>query len=136
MTSRLDRACAALVKAFQALAVADQTGRPSPGELAGRLSRRFVLYLGSSERLTLAGAALLSLERGSLEKLAEAALHDVRTGPPIPPFATLREEARNWVALAAPGELRAYFSAIWAVMPEVERIRFLKAVRFNQRTAA
>ena len=83
----------------------------------------------------LASAGMLSLDRDTAEELAEAALCDLRTGSPIPPFTTLREEARDWATFASRGELRAYLGAIWNRLPGAERASFLNAVR-PKRTAA
>ncbi len=66
----------------------------------------------------------------------QAALAYAHAGPPVPPFVEVREEARDWAAFASPGELRAYLSASWNRLPEVERARFLSAARPKQRRAA
>jgi len=80
-------------------------------------------------------AALRSLPPDAAEELAEAVLADLRTGEPIPPFTSLRDEARDWATFASPGELKTYFSAIWNRLPEAERTRFLSAVRPKRRAA-
>ena len=80
-------------------------------------------------------AALRSLPPDAAEELAETTLHDLREGVPVPPFFSLRDEARNWASLASPGELKAYLSAIWGRLPEAERQGFLRAVRPKRRAA-
>ncbi len=80
-------------------------------------------------------AALRSLPPDVAEELAEAVLHDLREGEPVPPFTSLRDEARDWATFASPGELKAYFSAIWNRLPEAERAKFLSAVRPKRRAA-
>ena len=79
--------------------------------------------------------ALRSLPPDAAEELAEAALADLREGVPVPPFITLRDEARNWASLASPGELKAYLAAIWGRLPATERQGFLGAVRPKRRAA-
>ncbi len=80
-------------------------------------------------------AALRSLAPDVAEELAEAALADLREGVPVPPFFSLRDEARNWASLASPGELKAYLGAIWGRLPEAERQGFLRAARPKRRAA-
>ncbi len=80
-------------------------------------------------------AALRSLPPDAAEELAEAALADLREGVPVPPFISLRDEARNWASLASLGELKAYLGAIWGRLPEAERASFLSAVRPKRRAA-
>ena len=79
--------------------------------------------------------ALRSLPPGVAEELAEATLADLRTGVPVPPFISLRDEARNWASLASPGELKAYLAAIWGRLPEAERQSFMSAIRSKLRAA-
>ncbi len=80
-------------------------------------------------------AALRSLPPDAAEELAEAALHDLREGEPVPPFTSLRDEARDWATFASPGELKAYLGAIWGRLPEAERQSFMSAVRPKRRAA-
>ena len=80
-------------------------------------------------------AALRSLPPDAAEELAETTLHDLREGVPVPPFFSLRDEARNWASLASPGELKAYLGAIWGRLPEAERQGFLRAARPKRRAA-
>jgi len=82
-----------------------------------------------------AAAALRSLPPDAAEELAEAVLADLRTGEPIPPFTSLRDEARDWATFASRGELKAYLGAIWGRLPEAERQSFLIAVRPKRRAA-
>ena len=88
-----------------------------------------------TRRVAEAAAALRSLSRDDAEELAEAVLHDLREGEPVPPFDELRTEARDWAAFASPGELKAYLGAIWGRLPEAERQGFLRAVRPKRRAA-
>ncbi len=79
--------------------------------------------------------ALRSLPPYAAEELDEATLADLRTGEPVPPFISLRDEARDWATFASPGELKAYLGAIWGRLPEAERQGFLRAVRPKRRAA-
>ncbi len=89
----------------------------------------------TAQRVADAAAALRSLPPDVAEELAEAILADLREGVPVPPFFSLRDEARNWASLASPGELKAYLGAIWGRLPEAERQGFLCAVRPKRRAA-
>ena len=80
--------------------------------------------------------AMLSLDRDIAETLAEATLCDACEGEPVPPFTTVREEARDWATFASPGELKAYLAAIWNRLPDSERDSFLSATGSNRRAAA
>ena len=88
-----------------------------------------------TQRVADAAAALRSLPPDAAEELAETTLHDLREGVPVPPFFSLRDEARNWASLASPGELKAYLGAIWGRLPEAERQGFLRAARPKRRAA-
>ena len=136
MTDPLDRMGSTTAAALRLLPVAGEPGYPSPGKIADGLAIILRAHLGPYERLTFASAALLSLDADTAEELAEATLADLREGVPVPPFSTLREEARDWAAFASPGELRAYLGACWNRLPEAERARFLSAVRPKRRVAA
>ena len=89
----------------------------------------------TAQRVADAATALRSLPADAAEELAEAVLHDLREGEPVPPFINLRDEARDWATFASPGELKAYFSAIWNRLPEAERTGFLSAARPKRRAA-
>ena len=78
---------------------------------------------------------MLSLDRDIAETLAEATLCDACEGEPVPPFTTVREEARDWATFASPGELRAYLGAIWARLPRAEQMGFLNTVHQKRRAA-
>ncbi len=91
--------------------------------------------LDTRQRIWLGIACLVSLPLDIAEELAEAVLHDLREGEPIPPFTSLRDEARDWATFASPGELKAYFSAIWNRLSEAERAKFLSAARPKRRAA-
>ncbi len=88
-----------------------------------------------TQRVADAAATLRSLPPDAAEELAEAVLHDLREGEPVPPFANLRDEARDWATFASRGELKAYLGAIWGRLPEAERQSFLSAVRPKRRAA-
>ena len=83
MTGRLDRASAAVANALRVLPVAGSVGHPAPSELAAGLAVIFRARLGPNERLYLASAAMLSLDRDAAEQLAKAALHDLRAARPM-----------------------------------------------------
>jgi len=117
------------------LPVAGEPGYMSPFELAVGLSDIYHKHLGPCERLCLASAALMSLDRDTAEQLAESVLYDARQGAPVPPFDGLRAEARDWAAFASRGEVRAYLGACWNRLPEAEQARFLSAVRSKRRAA-
>jgi hypothetical protein len=106
-----------------------------PGALSGELALIWRRHLGPIERLALASAGMLSLDRDTAETLAEATLCDACEGEPIPPFTNLREEARDWAIFASPGELKAYLAAIWNRLPDSERDSFFHTVHPNRRAA-
>lgn len=136
MCERLERTINSLMAGFRILPDAGEPGFPSPYEIALGLAVTLSVRLRSSERMTLATAAIMSLDRANAEELAETTLRHLCTGLPVAPFNTLREEARNWAALASPGEVRAYIGACWNRLPEVEQARFLSATRPMRRAAA
>jgi hypothetical protein len=135
MTGRLDRVKSSTASALRLLPVAGDPGYPSPGYIAAGLARIWRHHLGPMERLTCASAAMMALDPDTAEELAESTLCDLRAGEPIPPFTTLREEARDWATFASPGELRAYLGAIWNRLPDSERDSFFHTVRPNRRAA-
>ena len=104
---------------------------PDACDMAFILRRR----LGLPERIWLAISSLLALPPDDAEELAEAALHDLRAGPPIPPFMSIRDAAMSWATFASRGELRAYLGAIWGRLPDAERTSFLGAARPKRRAA-
>lgn len=136
MCERLERAINSLTAGLRVLPDIGEPGYPSAYEFATELAVTLSIRLRSSERMILATAAILSLDRANAEELAETTISHLRTGLPVAPFTTLREEARNWAALASPGELRAYLGAIWGRLSEAERVSFLRAARPKQRAAA
>jgi hypothetical protein len=135
MPARLDRFHRATALALSLLRAVEEPGQMTPGELAAGLARILRACLGPCERLTVASAAMLALDRDTAEQLAEATLHDLRAGSPVPPFATLHEAARDWATFASPEELKAYLGAIWGRLPEAERQGFLSAARVARRAA-
>ena len=83
--SRLDRAGSAVAVALslRLLPAAGEPGHMSPGELAAGLATIFRARLDPCERLALAGAAMMSLDRGAAEELVAATLHDLRATHPM-----------------------------------------------------
>ena len=77
-------------------------------------------------RIWLAASALLSLPPDEAEELAEAALHDLRAGEPIPPFTGLRDESQSWAMLASRAERCHYLAAAWGELSPDDRRRFLR----------
>ena len=104
---------------------------PDACDLAVILRRRLDL----PERIWLAASSLLSLPPDEAEELSEAALHDLRAGPPTVWFWSLRDEARDWALFASRAELRAYMAACWQRLPDRDRSGFLRTVRKKRRTA-
>ena len=135
MANRINQVGNATVSALLLLPAAGEPGYPSPGELAAGLAMVVRARLGPRERLGFAIAGMLSLDRAVAEKLAEAILHDLRSGPPVPPFLDMREDARSWATFASPAELRAYMAACWQRLPDRDRGGFLRTVRHKRRAA-
>ena len=135
MTKRLHCLGDAIGSALSLLPVAGEPGYPSPGELAAGLAMVLRARLGPCERLGFASAGMLSLDRDDAEELAEATLHDLRAGPPVPPFLDMREDARDWATFASPAELRAYMAACWQRLPDRDRGGFLHTARRKRRAA-
>ena len=82
--------------------------------------------LDLTERIWLAASALLSLPPDEAEELAEAVLHDLRAGEPIPPFTNLRDESQSWAMFASRGERCHYLAAAWGEISPDDRRRFLR----------
>jgi len=99
------------------------------------MSRILRRSLDRPQGLWLAASAIMALPADIAEELAEATLHDLRAGPPTPPFDGLRNEARGWASFASPGEVKAYFAACWQRLPDRDRRGFLRAVRQKRRAA-
>ena len=135
MANRINQVGNATVSALLLLPAAGEPGYPSPGELAAGLAMVVRARLGPCERLGFASAGMLSLDRGDAEELAEAALHDLRAGPPTVWFWSLRDEARDWALFASRAELRAYMAACWQRLPDRDRGGFLRTVRQKRRAA-
>ena len=76
MTGRLDRASAAVANALRVLPAAGEPGYPSPGEIAAGLALILRARCGPMERLTLASAALMALDRDARQDLLHAAERD------------------------------------------------------------
>ncbi len=70
---RLDRASAAIADALRILPAAGDPGYMPPGEIAEDLAIIFRKRLGPSERLTVASAAMLSLDPDSRDTLIPTA---------------------------------------------------------------
>ena len=114
---RLDGAGAA-VRAIDAGLVS----LPHPNDMAFILRRR----LGLPERIWLAISSLLALPPDDAEELAEAALHDLRAGPPTVWFWSLPDEAREWALFASRAERCWYLAAIWEKLSDDDRGRFIR----------
>ncbi len=78
------------------------------------------------ERIWLAISSLLSLPPDTAEEVAEAVLHDLRAGPPMVTFLSLRDEAREWALFASRAERCWYFAAIWDKLSDDDRSRFMR----------
>ena len=76
---------------------------PDACGMAAILRRRLDL----PERIWLATSSLLSLPPDDAEELAECVLCDLRAGPPLVTFWSVRDDARDWAIFASPAELRA-----------------------------
>jgi len=70
---RLDNASAAIADALRVLPSAGEPGHMPPGDLAAGLASIFRKRLGPCERLTVASAAMLSLDPDSRDTLIRAA---------------------------------------------------------------
>ena len=99
---------------------------PSTGNHAADLAVILRCRLDADARLWLAGAALLSLPPDVAEELAEAALHDLRAGPPTVWFLSLRDEARDWAMFASRAEHCHYLAAAWGQLSPDDRRRFIR----------
>lgn len=135
MADRFKQTGDAIVAGLRCLRGVGDAGHQSAGDLAVGLATILRLRLGPCERLYGAIAFLKSLDRDTAEELAEGALGDIRFGPPVPPFLGVRDEARDWAALASRSELRAYLGAIWGRIPDTEKARFLSAAKPKRRAA-
>ncbi len=104
---------------------------PHPTDLAFILHQRLDL----PERIWLAISSLLSLPPDDAEELAECVLCDLRAGPPLVTFWSVRDDARDWAIFASPAELRAYMAACWQRLPDRDRGGFLRTLRQKRRAA-
>ena len=95
---------------------------PHPTDLAFILRRRLDL----PRLIWLTTSTLTSLPPDEAEELAEAVLHDLRAGPPIPPFMSIRDEARDWAMFASRAERCHYLEAAWGQLSPDDRCRFLR----------
>jgi hypothetical protein len=78
------------------------------------------------ERLWLAASSIMALPADTAEQLAEAVLHDLRAGPPAPPFMSIRDAAMSWAAFASRPEKCHYLAAIWDKLPDNDQTRFIR----------
>ncbi len=78
------------------------------------------------QRVWLGASALLSLPPDEAEELCEAALHDLRTGPPPVTFWSLRDEASDWAFFASRAKTCHYLAAAWGQLSPDDRRRFLR----------
>ncbi|MGR3717819.1 MAG: hypothetical protein ACU0B1_13860 [Thermohalobaculum sp.] len=104
---------------------------PHPTDLTFILHQRLDL----PERIWLAISSLLSLPPDDAEELAECVLCDLRAGPPLVTFWSVRDDARDWAIFASPAELRAYMAACWQRLPDRDRGGFLRTLRQKRRAA-
>lgn len=128
---RLDRASAAVANALRILPIAGEPGYPSPGQIAAGLATILRARLGPNERLTIASATMLSLDRDAAEELAEAALADIRAGEEAPAFTGFRHrhrsppltrvEQRRADAIQFEGSPRAILAAAWVGASDRDR---------------
>jgi len=95
---------------------------PDACDMAAILRRRLDLR----ERIWLAASVVLSLPPDTAEELAEAALCDLRAGPPPVMFWSLRDEARDWAFFASRAERCHYLAAAWGQISPDDRRRFLR----------
>ncbi len=129
------RAWGAIEAALELVPACGLPGHRSPTGLALVVADIVRPFLTLQQRRIFAAGLMLALDPGTAEKLAEAALYDLRAGVPVPPFTTLRDEARDWASIASLGELRAYLGACWNHLSQGEQSRFLSAVRPKRRAA-
>jgi hypothetical protein len=95
---------------------------PDACDMAFILRRRLDLR----QRTWLAASAMLALPADTAEQLSEAVLHDLRAGPPVPPFMSIREAAMSWAAFASRPEKCHYLAAVWDRLSDNDRTRFLR----------
>ncbi len=95
---------------------------PDACDLAVILRRR----LGLPERIWLGASSLMALPPDTAEELAEAALRDLRAGPPTVWFLSLRDEARDWAMFASRAEHCHYLAAAWGQLSPDDRRRFIR----------
>ena len=69
---------------------------------------------------------LWTLPPDTREELCEAALHDLRAGPPPVTFWSLKNEARDWAFFASRAERCHYLAAAWGQISPDDRRRFLR----------
>jgi hypothetical protein len=82
--------------------------------------------LDHAQRLWLTAGCMWSLPPDTAEELAEAALSDLRAGPPPVTFWSLRDEASEWALFASRAERCHYLAAIWGQLSDDDRGRFLR----------
>ena len=82
MTRQIDRVTAATADVMRILPFAGPPAHMSRFDLAAGFSDIYRARLNPIERLTIASAALMSLDRDAAEQLAEATLSDLRAARP------------------------------------------------------
>ena len=95
---------------------------PDACDMAAILRRRLDL----PECIWLAASAKIALPPNEAEELSEAVLHDLRAGPPIPPFMSIRDAAASWATFASRAERCHYLAAAWGQLSPDDRRRFLR----------
>ncbi len=90
---------------------------PFADRLEGRLS--------AAGALNLLAVAIRIAPRDEALELMLAAMHDFSSGPPLPSFVSIAEEAKDWAAFATLVERKNYAAAIFNTFSANERAAFL-----------
>ena len=125
---RLDRAGAAVANALRALPAAGEPGHMPAGDLAAGLATILRKRLGPCERLTVASAAMLSLDPDSRDTLIRAAERGRkaeqvfrRVGRKYRPPPLTKIEQRRADAISFDDTLRETLAAAWAGASDKDR---------------
>ena len=125
---RLAKAGAAVADALRILPVAGDPGHMPPGEIAEDLAIIFRKRLGPCERLTLASAAMLSLDPDNRDALVRAAVRAERAervfrrvGPMHRPPSPTPIEQRRAAAISFDTTPRETLAAAWTGASDKDR---------------
>ena len=125
---RLDRASAAVANALRVLPAAGEPGYPSPGEIAAGLALIFRVRYGPMEKLTLASAAMMSLDPDARHELTQAVERDREPPRPFASFGRRHRpppltpiEKRRAAAITFDDDPRAILAAAWAGASDRDR---------------